>query len=280
MIDLHTHSTASDGSHMPAALVEIALTAGLGALALTDHDTLAGLAAAAERARGTRLDFVAGVEIEVASDTGELHLLGLGLDGDRSALEEALVRVRRARRERNARMISRFSAAGIPMSEEDLVAVSGGGVISRAHFARLLLLRGIVKSTEAAFERYLGRGAPFYEARETLPLARAVALIRGAGGVPVVAHPLSLNLSWPALELRLAGLRDAGVGGLEAWHPNATVRECRRLERLARALRLAVTAGSDFHGANMPTRRIGRTAGGTPIDDRFLAALRLQPGRA
>lgn len=278
MIDLHTHSSMSDGTFTPEALVDLALETGLGALALTDHDSLAGVERAAARARGTRLVLVAGVELEIARDTGEFHLLGLGLDGDRAELEQALTRVRRDRDVRNAKMIDRLAASGIPVTLEELVAVSGGGIVSRAHFARLLVQKGVVKRTDDAFNRYIGKGRPLYEARRTLDLPDAVRLVRRAGGIAVVAHPLSLGLAGPALRQFLAHARDAGVAGIEAWHPKAAVRDCRRLERLAGSLGLAVTAGSDFHGLNVPQRRLGHTAGGLPIDDRFLAALRLKAG--
>ena len=276
MIDLHTHSSMSDGTYTPEALVDLALETGLGALALTDHDSLAGIDRAAARARGTRLALVPGVELEIACDSGEFHLLGLGLDGDRGGLEEALEQVRRDRHERNVRMAARLAAAGIPVTLEELAAVSGGGVVSRAHFARLMVQKGVVKRTDDAFSRYIGKGRPFYEPRRTLALAEAVRLVSRAGGVAVVAHPLSLGLAGAALRQYLAHARDAGVAGIEAWHPKAAVRDCRRLERLAGSLGLAATAGSDFHGLNVPQRRLGHTAGGLAIDDRYLSVLRLK----
>jgi hypothetical protein len=280
MIDLHTHSSMSDGTYTPEALVDLALETGLGALALTDHDSLAGLERAAARARGTRLLLVPGVELEIACDTGEFHLLGLGLDGERSGLEDVLERVRRDREERNARMAARLTAGGIPVTVEEAAAVSGGGVVSRAHFARVLVRKGVVKRTDDAFARYLAKGRPFYVPRRTLSLGDAVALVRGAGGMAAVAHPLTLGLAGAALRQYLAHARDAGVAAIEAWHPKAAVRDCRRLERLAGSLGLAVTAGSDFHGLNVPQRRLGHTAGGLAIDDRFLSALRLKAGAA
>jgi predicted metal-dependent phosphoesterase TrpH len=280
MIDLHTHSSMSDGTYTPEALVDLALATGLGAIALTDHDSLAGLERAAARARGTRLLLVPGVELEIACATGEFHLLGLGLDGDRTALEEALTHVRRDRHERNLSLIGRLTASGIPVTLEELVAVSGGGIVSRAHFARLLVQKGVVKRTDDAFNRYIGKGRPLYEARRTLDLPDAVRRVARAGGIAVVAHPLSLGLAGAALRQFLAHARDAGVSGIEAWHPKAAVRDCRRLERLAGSLGLSVTAGSDFHGLNVPQRRLGLTAGGLAIDDRFLAALRLKAAPA
>lgn len=148
MIDLHTHSTASDGSYAPSRLIELALERGLSAIALTDHDTLAGTAEARERADGTGLRFIAGVEIEIEMESGEFHLLGLALEGDREPLEKALRRVQAARQARNGRMVAKFQAAGIPITMEELNETAGGEIISRAHFARLLVRKKVVSSIE------------------------------------------------------------------------------------------------------------------------------------
>ncbi len=293
MIDLHTHSTASDGSCTPERLVALAHEAGLSALALTDHDTLDGLDRARAAARGSGLLLVAGVEIEISpagagaapppaagADSAEFHLLGLGLSEEREGLEQALGGLRAARAERNSRMVERFQAAGLPVSTEELAGLAGGDVISRAHFARLLVRKGIAGSVEAAFSRFIGRGKPFYEPRACLPLPEACRLIRAAGGTPVIAHPLSLGLRGPVLRQYLAACRDAGVAGLEAWHPTHSLKECRMLARLARGLGMVVTGGSDFHGEHMPQRRLGRTAGGREVPDEVLSAIGLHPPAA
>jgi predicted metal-dependent phosphoesterase TrpH len=277
MIDLHTHSTASDGSCTPERLIEIALEAGLRALALTDHDTLDGLARARARAGGTGLRFISGVEIEIESGTGEFHLLGLGLEGDVNPLEEALTRVQSARRSRNTRMVEKLQAGGIPITLEEVTETAGGDIVSRAHFARVLVKKKVVGSIDAAFKRLIGKGLPFYEPRACLELRDATSLIRRAGGIPVIAHPVSLGLQGPALRAFVAGCRDQGVGGIEAWHPNHTLKAARRLERLARSLGMAVTGGSDFHGETIPSRRLGLSAGGREIPDRLLEAV---PGPA
>ncbi len=281
MIDLHTHSTASDGSCTPERLVALALEGGLSALALTDHDTLDGIGRARAAAAGTGLFFIAGVEIEIAPDgargeTGEFHLLGLGLSGEREGLENALRDVREAREQRNLRMVARFQAAGLPVAMEELAELAGGRIISRAHFARLLVQKGIAGSTDAAFSRWIGRGKPFYEPRTCLSLPEACRLIRAAGGVPVVAHPLSLGIRGPALRQYVAACRDAGVIGIEAWHPNHSVKDCRMLARIARSLGMPVSGGSDFHGEHMPRRRLGRTAGAREVPDQVLEDLGLR----
>jgi 3',5'-nucleoside bisphosphate phosphatase len=280
MIDLHTHSTASDGTRTPAVLMELASSCGITAIALTDHDTLSGLAEAGARADALGLRFIPGVEVEIERDggpqDGEFHLLGLGLHGNRGPLEDALRRVRKARTERNLRMVEKLSSAGLPVTMEELSALARGEVLSRAHFARLLSAKGIVSSTEQAFSRYLGKGAPFYEPRRCLGLGEAAELIAGAGGLPVIAHPASLKLAGPALEGFLSRCRDLGVAGLEAWHPTHTLKQCRTFARIGRRLGLALTGGSDFHGENMPHRVLGRAAKGREIPEALLAGLALR----
>ena len=280
MIDLHTHSTASDGSCLPERLVELSLGLGLKALALTDHDTMEGVEPARRRAEGTGLQLIPGVEIEIESDTGEFHLLGLALEGDRRGLEEALSRVQAARRDRNGRMVEKLQRAGISMTLGELAEIAGGEIISRAHFARLLVKKKVVSSIDMAFKRLIGKGMQFYEPRACLLLSEATALIKAAGGVAVIAHPISLGLRGPALRTHVSACRDQGVGGIEAWHPNHPVKECRRLERMARALGMLVTGGSDFHGEHIPQRTLGCTAGGREIPDALLEGLPSPTGAA
>jgi predicted metal-dependent phosphoesterase TrpH len=276
MIDLHTHSTASDGSVSPEKLIELALELGLNALALTDHDTLDGLPRARKRAEGTGLRFIAGVEIEIERDSGEFHLLGLGLEADLRILASALAGVQEARRDRNERMVEKLQAGGIPISREELAETAGGDIISRAHFAQLLIRKRIVNSIDAAFARLIGKGMPYYVPRACLGLREATTAIRAAGGVAVIAHPVSLGIRGPALRTFISSCKDQGVGGIEAWHPNQTLKEAHRLERLGQELGLAVTGGSDFHGVHIPRRRLGFGTAGHEIPDSLLEGLFLQ----
>lgn len=280
MIDLHTHSTASDGSCTPERLIQLGLAAGLRALALTDHDTLDGIPRARDSAAGTGLRFIPGVEIEIERAAGEFHLLGIGIDGDTDALLEALSGVQAARRSRNARMVEKMQAAGIPITLKEVTDTAGGKIVSRAHFARVLVRKKVVGSIDAAFKRLIGKGMPCYEPRACLELRQAADLIRRAGGIPVIAHPVSLGLQGPALRVFVGACRDQGVAGIEAWHPNHTVRQCRRFEGLARGLGMAVTGGSDFHGDHIPSRTLGISAGGRETPDRLLDALPLGPSTA
>ncbi|MGO8695500.1 MAG: PHP domain-containing protein [Rectinemataceae bacterium] len=275
MIDLHSHSTASDGSYTPAGLVDLAVQVGLSALALTDHDTIAGIpeAEAAAKAGGMRL--IRGVEVEIAFEPGEFHLLGLGLERLDGEFGEALGRLGRAREERNARILARIRDAGIPATMDELRLLAGSGRVGRPHIAGLLVQRKAVRTRQEAFDRYLGKGRPFYEAKDCLELPEAMRMIREAGGRVIVAHPLSLFVSWGRLASIMDEWKELGIDGIEAYHPTAKIGQCRRLERMGRERGFMISAGSDFHGAIRPDRRLGRTAGNLPIQDSYLEELGL-----
>lgn len=276
MIDLHSHSTASDGSYTPSALVDLAIDRGLSALALTDHDSISGLPEAEEAASGRELRLIRGVEIEIAFEPGEFHLLGLRLERLDGELEDALGRLFRARGERNRRILDRMREAGFAATMEDLKAVAGEGSAGRPHIAALLVERKAVRTRQEAFDKYLAKGRPFYEAKDCLELGQAMRVVREAGGLAVVAHPLSLFVSWGRLAALMDEWKDLGVDGIEAYHPTAKLSQCRRVERMARERGFRVTAGSDFHGAIRPDRKLGRTAGNLVIGDEYLVEIGLQ----
>jgi predicted metal-dependent phosphoesterase TrpH len=271
MIDLHTHSTASDGSLSPEALVDAAREKGLAALALTDHDTTAGLAQARAQAERQGLRFIPGVELEIDwPGDGEFHLLGLGIGSPGPAMARALQALQEGRERRNREIFARMAEFGIPGSLESLKAA--GGIIGRPHIADMLVAQKLAKNREQAFQRYLGAGRPLYFRKPGLSLDEALAAIHEAGGIAVLAHPLSLYVSWGRLPGLLRSLREQGIDGIEAWHPSAKPRASRRLEAAGRALGFLISAGSDFHGAGRPERRLGY-CGSTKIDDSFLEIL-------
>jgi len=275
MIDLHSHSTASDGSYAPAELVALAKEAGLSALALTDHDTVAGIPEAEAAAAASGLRLIRGVELEISFEPGEFHLLGLGLERLGGELGEALTRLGRARDERNERILARLTEAGMSVNMDELRELAGGARIGRPHIAGLLVQRRAVRTRQEAFDRYLGKGRPFYEAKDCLELGEAMRMIRDSGGRVIVAHPLSLFVSWGHLASIMDEWKELGLDGIEAYHPTAKISHCRRLERMGRERGFMISAGSDFHGAIRPDRRIGRTAGGLQIGDEYLAELGL-----
>ncbi|MDR2807884.1 MAG: PHP domain-containing protein [Spirochaetaceae bacterium] len=270
--DLHTHSTASDGSLTPVDLVAKAVNTGLSAIALTDHDTVAGLDDAAAEAFRQGIRLIRGIEISIPWEPGEFHLLGLGLqDPLPDTLSQALSKLVAQREERNRLMVELMQRKGIAVQYEDIVALSGGTVVGRMHFAEFLKQKKIVKNNEQAFSRYLGKGCELYVPKENLSFEQAISLIHEAGGLAVLAHPLSLYISWGHLPNLVSDLRDRGLDGIEAWHPMATKQICMRLERLGKASDLYITAGSDFHGASRPDRKLGITGGGRKIDESLIS---------
>jgi 3',5'-nucleoside bisphosphate phosphatase len=275
LIDLHSHSTASDGSYSPSALVGLALERGLSALALTDHDSVAGIPEAESAAAGTALRLIRGVEIEIAFGPGEFHLLGLRLERLDGELEAVLERLFTSRDERNRRILDKMRDAGFAATMDDLRTVAGEGTAGRPHIAALLVERKAVRTRQEAFDKYLAKGRPFYEGKDCLELGEAMRVVKEAGGLAVVAHPLSLFVSWNRLGSLMDEWKELGIDGIEAFHPTAKIGHCRRVEKMARERGFRVTAGSDFHGAIRPDRRLGRTAGNLVIGDEYLEEIGL-----
>jgi len=274
MIDLHTHSTFSDGSLRPRELVRRAVREGLSALALTDHDTVAGTVEAREECARHGLEFIAGVELEATSTEGELHILGLDLQEPLDEVERALDATRRERTNRNVAILRLIRDDGVEAEMDEVEAFAGGNVVGRPHFAAFLVRRGIAATVQDAFDRFLGRGKPYYLPRRTLLPEEVVELIKTAGGRPIIAHPMTLGIPAERLGALLKRYRDIGIEGVEAYHSGAPLAACREIERIARDLGLRVTAGSDFHGDDRKGRRLGRAAEGMTIDDAYLSELR------
>lgn len=254
-VDLHTHSTASDGGLTPRRLVAAALRAGLKGLALTDHDTVAGLPAFLRAGARAGLAVLGGVEISV-EHPGTFHLLGLNVAGG-PEIPAALERLQAFRLERNRRMVERLAAQGFQVSWEELMAKAGNGQLGRPHFAALLVAKGYFATSGEVFDKLLGKGRPGYVDKTRLTPEAGLALVREAGWVSVLAHPVSLGLPpdhWPAL---LTDLTDRGLAGLEVYHPSHGPDETSFFRNLARQFGLVPTAGSDFHGALKP---------GVPLD--------------
>ncbi|MBF5041353.1 PHP domain-containing protein [Aggregicoccus sp. 17bor-14] len=266
MIDLHSHTTASDGEHAPEALLALAAKAGVKVLAVTDHDTVAGLASAQEAARLLGVAFVPGIEVSAFVGRKEVHLLGHFIDSAHAALLQVTERLRGERSGRMEAMIARAQALGFPLHMEQVRAIAGDAQLGRPHLARLLVERGYCTSLQDAFDRYLGEGRPMTVEREKLQGADAIRLIREAGGTATLAHPQSSRVELPELQQLAA----AGLSGLEVFHMDhhPSVRE--KWSKLARQLDLVPTAGSDFHGAKVSP---GRTPGCASMPRANLAAL-------
>jgi 3',5'-nucleoside bisphosphate phosphatase len=281
MIDLHTHSTVSDGSFSPSALIAEAVKRGLSAIALTDHDTTGGLKEAVKAAKENGIRFIPGIELEIAwNQNGEFHLLGLGLGELKNEFITAVEGLGRRREERNLEIVDRMNKAGIEVSYSEISAQTersatgrsqvAGHSIGRPHFAAYMAEKKIVKNRDQAFSRYLGKGRPFYIPKVGLEFELALKIIHESGGIAVLAHPMSLYTAWGKLPELIKSLKEKGLDGIEAWHPSTKVSSCKRLEDLGRKLGLYITAGSDFHGEARIDRKLGITAGGIKISDTFL----------
>lgn len=269
-IDLHSHSRASDGQYTAAELAERVEKAGVAVWSLSDHDTVAGLAAAAAAAARLGVRLVPGIELSAFLDAREIHLLGHFVDPEHQALRRFEDELAAHRRRRMHDMLARLQALGVRLRVADVEKFGDGKTIGRPHVARAIVETGAVGSVKEAFDRYLGEGRPAYVQRFRLEMAEAVRLVRGAGGTVTVAHPGVSRLERGDLS-RLAA---AGVVGLETHHPdqNPSVRE--KYLRVADELGLVPTAGSDFHGEEVtPDRRLGQVTM-EPEDLRRLEALR------
>jgi 3',5'-nucleoside bisphosphate phosphatase len=265
LIDLHTHSTFSDGTCSPEKLMKLAKRAGVSTIALTDHDTTRGIEEGARYAEQNDIRFIRGVELEIEMEHGEFHLLGLGLAKNLGEFESMLSSVRNYRNERNLEMIEKMNMAGIKISIEEVEEIAKGDIVARPHFAKVLIKRKIVKNTEEAFGKYLEKGKPFYSPKKTLTLDRAIELIGASGGKPIIAHPFSLLLPWNLMTDFILDAKRSGVAGIEAYHPKIDFSSCRKLEAFAKEHGLLVTGGSDFHGENGSGSGLGRVSATHPI---------------
>ncbi len=251
VVDLHMHSTASDGSRPPEAVAAAAHAAGLSAIALTDHDTVAGVDAA--RAAGERLGLrvITGVELSAEDNGREVHVLGLHLER-LDAIETAMEGFRQTRIDRAREMVTRLNALGVPVTFDAVIAEAGGGAVGRPHVARAVVAGGWVEDQRDVFDRYIGQGKPANVPKARLEFADAIALIHAAGGLAIVAHP-GVEFNRPRVE-RAVGM---GLDGLEVLHPSNSGDEVRRLRALTEHFKLVSSGGSDWHGAEQGPRTIG-----------------------
>lgn len=280
MTDLHTHSSCSDGSDRPEELVDAAHRAGVTTLALTDHDTVSGVAAAARAAAERGMRFIAGVELALQHGGRHVHLLGLGFAGHGrgSPLGRLLERVRERRVERNLAMVERMRRHGLAIDYAEMQAEARGGSVGRPHMAAVLVRRGVAADTADAFRRLLGSGCPFHVPRRAVQLADAIDALRDAGGYGVLAHPAGGTADELAALLRAAAA--AGVTGVEAYHPSLSQERSAAVRALAARLGLFVTGGSDYHGALSPGRALGYWRPGEPVPPEVAARFPAAPQAA
>ncbi len=274
MIDLHTHTTFSDGSLTPKELVEAATALGLTAVAVTDHDTVDGLPEALAAGERLGIRVVPGVEINLEHDRVTMDMLGYFLGGRPSAeLKAELAELRAYRDERNGRILERLADLGYALEPDDLAAAAENGAVGRPHIGEAMVRRGYVGSVAEAFERFLRRGAPAWVDRRRLSLGAAMRLLSASGGLPVLAHPGIVRTDAAGLEHVVRDAARLGMAGIECYYPlhdEPTVTHCRAL---AEKYALVPTGGSDFHGSVKPEAHLGIGSAGQPLPDALLADL-------
>jgi len=251
-IDLHTHSNYSDGTLTPTELVTLAREKKISALALTDHDTMAGVEEAVSAGEMMGVEIIPGIEISVLHDKVEYHILGYWADSRNSPFAEALAILQGARAERNSRILQKLNELGIPATSEELERVSEQGQTGRPHIAKLLVRYGVVKTITQAFDQFLKKGAVAYVSRFAYSAIEAVSLIRQAGGLAVLAHPTQNDPELTRLPLVLAGLVPVGLDGLEVYYPTHSHKIKKKLRVFAEQNNLLLTGGSDYHGDVRP----------------------------
>lgn len=277
MIDLHVHSTFSDGSYTPTKVAAMAIEAGLTAMALTDHDSTSGITEFMKACEGTSLIGIPGVEISADVPKGTFHMLGYYLDIDNKPLQDALLKIRDGREIRNAEILEKVNKLGIPLTWDEVRAYAGEDVVGRPHFAMAMMAKGYVSSKEEAFDKYLKKGKSAYADRFRLTPEDSVAMIKGAGGIAVLAHPFTLEMSNKNLSVYLNKLKEIGLSGVEVYYSEHNAQQVKDYERLCKESGLIATGGSDFHGEINPKVRIGTGFGNLNVPDSIideLAALR------
>jgi predicted metal-dependent phosphoesterase TrpH len=274
-VDLHLHSTVSDGSVEPARIVDLAAEAGLSALALTDHDTLEGIGPAAGRAAERGIDFIAGTELSVRwRDSSAIHMLVYFLEPGPGPLQDRLGWLQHARATRNERIVARLQELGIDITAEDVAAEARTGVTGRPHFAALLVAKGYVPDISAAFDRYLAAGRPGYLPRERLEIGEAIGLAIDSGALAVIAHPHTIGVPVDGYRSAFAELRELGLVGVEAHYGEYTPELRAHLAELCGDLGLVATGGSDFHGDYKPSLRVGIGKGDLSVPEKAVFELK------
>ena len=266
-IDLHIHSTASDGTLTPHEIITMAQELKLGAIAITDHDTIDGSRQAVNSKISQSLKFLTGVEISANPPasfpcSGSLHILGYGFPIDDPKLNNTLDMLQEARDNRNPQIIKRLNSLGFDITLNEVIKETGEGLIGRPHIANLMIKKGFVKTFNEVFDLYLGKDKPAYVDKYRAECEQAIAIIKSAGGIPVLAHPFLIQLKKnKPIEKFIACLKDMGLQGIEVLYPEHTPEVTNQYIEIAKRLDLLVTGGSDFHGALKPDIKMGSGKG-------------------
>jgi len=273
VIDLHTHSRFSDGSATPTEVIDLAVEAGCTAIALTDHDGLAGLTEAENRAAATGIAFVRGCEVSASFQPGSLHLLCYFVPAE-GPLSKKLADLRADRERRNEQLLQLLNDLRIEITREEVEVEAGSDVIGRPHFAAVLIRHGVVDSIEEAFQRFLAKGAPAYVEREHVEPVEILELAARSGALTSIAHPMTLGLAPAELDRLLDDYAGSGLTGLESYYSSYDADLQKDLVAIARHHDLVPTGGSDFHGTFKPGLQIGIGRGELCVPDEVLDELR------
>jgi len=257
MIDLHTHTDESDGTYSPTALVTLAKEQGIEAIAVTDHDTIEGLPEAMETGKRLGVEVIPGMELSVEYGPGSMHILGLLINPEDKGLNDTLAELQESRSARNPRIIEKLNELGMPITMKEVEIISGGGQLGRPHIAAALVKNGHVNNTQEAFDKYLKKGATAYFERRRLSRKEAADVIHGAGGLIILAHPGTLAVNGSKFDKLLSELKDAGFDGIEVFYNNHSQAEEDRLMKIADKLEFIISGGTDFHGENKPSIKLG-----------------------
>jgi predicted metal-dependent phosphoesterase TrpH len=274
-VDLHLHTTASDGVKTPSEMVGYAKAKGLQAISITDHDTIGGLEEGL--AEGGRIGFevIPGIEISAEHSPGSMHLLGYFIDIYHPSLNEKLKYLQRAREERNPKMVEKLNRLGVNITYEEVVRASGGGQVGRPHFAQVLIEKGYVRNFQEAFDRYLKKGASAYVDKLRLTSGEAIRLINEARGVAVLGHPNTLGLNGPkGLENLIVDLIKEGLKGMEVYYPEHSSTEVAQYKTLAERHGLILTGGTDYHGIEKESLDVGVGRGEMKLPYSIVEALK------
>lgn len=270
LIDLHIHSNASDGSLTPAQVADEAMRRGLKAIALTDHDTVDGIPEILSYTEDKPLEVVPGIELSCYYNNREIHILGYYVNYRSGKLNDELTGLKQAREARNIRMVEMMQADGIPITMEKLLHGNPDSVITRAHFARVLVEERICKTKDAAFRKYIGVGCKYYLPKPEVTCETAMRILTEYSEAAFLAHPLLYHLGYAQIEALLSYLKTLGLTGVEAYHSSNNMYESDKLRSIAEKLGLGISGGSDFHGVVKPNIQMGTGRGNMKIPMRLL----------
>lgn len=274
MLDLHTHSSASDGTLSPSQLIHLASKIELQAVAICDHDTISGIDEAITAAKETSIQFVPGVELSTMHKSLPFHLVGLYIDHKHDGLLQGLKHVQKIRTERNPLILQKLRELGIDIPLQQLQDFAQSDSIGRPHIAQLLIQKGVVSTATQAFSKYIGDGKPAFVSKPLLGAAKAISLIRNAGGVAIVAHPHQIKRKGEALVRYIGELTELGLQGIEVFCSGYKSSMTAEYSRIARQYNLVRSGGSDFHGTNKPNIRLGRGMGSLYVHNDLLYPIR------